>query len=416
MIRKQSRRGVLRAVAASGLTLAASRVARAAGPSGKVVYWHHFTSQEEFAGLQKVIALFKQRYPEVTLQQENIPNPEYMTKFTAAVVANSRPDVSMVVAERLHDMLGMNGLVDLTARINAWPNKASLPADCWKGVTADGKLYGIPAFTFIDWVYYRKDWFQAANIDGPPKTLDEFLSSAKKLTDASKNRYGFGMRAGPGGYAYLLDLIEAFGSPLVVDGKNAMDRAKAVAAVRWYTELYTVHKVVPPSAPSDGFRQIMEGFKTGQTAMTWHHTGSLVEIVRAMKPGEFGTAGKPAGPAARIARLTYLFNGLMKKDNEEASWDWISYWAEPDPAIAFLNETGYFPVSAAMTRDQRITGNPLYAAASETLGFGRLPASFTGVAGWSQNVVQPEFQKILVGQTTPEKATDAMMKGLDAAL
>jgi multiple sugar transport system substrate-binding protein len=409
-----TRRNLLRSTASSSLILGGA--AQAAGPSGKIVYWHHFTSQEEFAGLQKVLALFKQRYPDLTVQQENIPNPEYMTKFTAAVVANTRPDVSMVVAERLPDMLGMNGLVDITARVNAWPNKAAFPANCWEGVSSGGKIYGIPAFTFIDWVYYRKDWFEQAGLAGPPTNLDEFLTAAKKLTDASKNRYGFGMRAGPGGYAYILDLIESFGSPFVIDGKNAMDRTKTVAAVKWYSDLFTVHKVVPPSAPGDGFRQIMEGFKTGQTAMTWHHTGSLVEITRAMKPTEFGTAGKPAGPAARVARLTYLFNSLMKKDNEEAAWDWIAYWGEPDPSIAFLEETGYFPVSSAIAQDKRITGNPLYAPATETLKYGRLPPAFNGVAGWSQTVVLPEFQKILVGQTTPDKAVDAMLKGLDAAL
>ena len=409
-----TRRDLLRSTAAAGAVLAAP--AWAADASGKIIYWHHFTSQEEFAGLQKVLALFKQRFPAVLVQQENIPNPEYMTKFTAAVMSGSRPDVSMVVAERLPDMLGMNGLVDVTARVNAWPAKSTFPAKCWQGVTVNGKIYGVPAFTFIDWEYYRRDWFEQAGIAGPPATLDEFVATAKKLTDASKNRYGFGMRAGPGGHAYILDLIESFGSAFVVDGRNAMDRAKTLAAVRWYSELFTAHKVVPPSAPGDGFRQIMEGFKTGQTAMTWHHTGSLVELTRAMKPGEFATAEKPAGPTARVARLTYLFNSLMKKDNEQAAWDWISYWGEPDPSIAFLEETGYFPVSSAIAADKRITGNPLYAPASATLAYGRLPPTFNGVAGWSQTVVLPEFQKILVGQTTPEKAVDAMLKGLDAAI
>src|SRR6185295_17583437 len=200
---------------------------------------------------------FKQKFPDIALQQENIPNPEYMAKFTAAVVANTRPDVSMVVAERLPDMLAMNGLVDLTARINAWPNKGNYPADRWQGCTQNGKIYGVPAFTFVDWVYYRKDWLEQAGIAGPPKTLDEFVTTAKKLTDPSKNRYGFGMRAGPGGAAYLIDLMESFGSKFVVDGKNAMDKAKVLAAVKWYSELATVHKVVPPSVTNDGFRQIM---------------------------------------------------------------------------------------------------------------------------------------------------------------
>lgn len=412
-----TRRTLLTGAAAAGLAAAADpRAGRAADGSGKVVYWHHFTSQEEFSGLQKVMALFKQRYPGIALQQENIPNPEYMTKFTAAVMANTRPDVSMVVAERLPDMLAMGGLVDITDRTASWAKRGEYPADRWAGASAQGRTYGVPAFTFVDWVYYRKDWFEQAGIDGPPKTLDEFVSAARKLTDPSKNRYGFGMRAGPGGFAYVVDLLEAFGSPFVIDGKNAIDRAKAIAAVKWYSDLYTVHKVVPPSAPNDGFRQIMEGFKTGQTAMTWHHTGSLTEMVRDMKPGTFATAGKPAGPAKRVARLTYLFNGIMKPDNIDAAWDWISFWAEPEPAIAFLEATGYFPASATVARDSRITGNPLYGPATETFAYGSLPPGFVGFAGWSQTVVLPEFQKILVGQTTPERAVDAMMKGLDAAI
>ena len=410
-----TRRRLLGSAAATSAALTVSP-ARAAAPAGKITYWHHFTSQEEFKGLQRVMEMFKQRYPGIALTQENIPNPEYMTKFTAAVMANTRPDVTMVVAERLADMLGMGGLVDLTSRVDAWPNKANYPADRWQGCSTNGKTYGVPAFTFIDWVYWRKDWFEQAGIDGAPKNLDEFVTVAKKLTDPSKNRYGFGMRAGPGGYAYILDLIESFGSPFVIDGKNAMDKAKTVAAVKWYADLVTVHKVVPPSAANDGFRQIMEGFKTGQTAMTWHHTGSLTEVVRDMKPGTFATAAKPAGPAARIARLTYLFNGIMKVDNIDAAWAWITFWGENDPSIAFLEETGYFPSSTVIAQDKRITGNANYAPAIETLSFGRLPPSFVGLAGWSQNTVLPEFQKIIVGQQTPERAVDAMLKGLDAAL
>jgi multiple sugar transport system substrate-binding protein len=332
------------------------------------------------------------------------------------VVANSRPEVSMVAAERFADMMGMNGLIDLTDRINAWPNKKNYTPDTWNGISEKGKIYGLPAFTFIDWVYYRKDWFAQAGIAGPPTTLDEFVNAAKKLTDPSKNRYGFGMRGGPGGQGYIIDLIEAFGSKFVVDGKNAMDKGKTLAAIKWYSELATVHKVVPPSVTNDGFRQIMEGYKTGQTAMTWHHTGSLIEMMRALKPTELGTAEKPAGPAVHVARVSYQFNGIMKKDNLDASFDWIAFWGENDPSIAFLEETGYFPASTVVAQDKRITGNPLYLPAMKTQAYGTLPPSFVGYPGWSQNVVLPEFQKILIGQSTPEKATDAILKGLDAAI
>jgi multiple sugar transport system substrate-binding protein len=66
--------------------------------------------------------------------------------------------------------------------------------------------------------------------------------------------------------------------------------------------------------------------------------------------------------------------------------------------------------------DPRIAGNPIYAAATETLKIGRLPVNFVGGAGWSEQVVLPEFQKVLVGRATPAQAVDAMMKGLEAAV
>lgn len=403
-------------LAGAGAGLAATTLPWAAGAqSGAINYWHHFTSTTEFKGLERVMALFKQKHPGIAVTQENIPNPEYMAKMTNAVVANARPDTCMVVAERADDLVAMGALADIDARIRAWPRFGEYPAQAWNGATVKGKIYGIPAFTFVDWMYYRKDRFQEAGV-AEPKTMQEFIQAAIKLTDASKNRFGFSLRGGAGGQKFVIDLFEAWGSPIARDGKMAIDKPKAVEALTAYTELLTKHKAVPASAPNDGYRQIMEAFKTGQTAMVWHHTGSLTELQAALKPEQFGTLPIPAGPAARVARLTYLFNAVSKAANVDAALAWISFWSEPDAAIAFLEETGYFPSSPKVAADDRIVKNPIYAAAVETTKFGRLPPSFVGIAGWSDTIVLPELQRVLAGRATPEQAVDAMMKGLEAAL
>ncbi len=408
-----SRRTVTSGLAAGAL--AALGPDRAFAQRAAINYWHHFTSPTEFNGLERLVALFKQRYPDIAVTQENIPNPEYMSKVTASVMANARPDTAMVVAERVDDLVAMRALTDLTQRIKAWSRFGEYPAQAWRGATVADKIYGIPAFTFVDWMYYRKDWFDEAGIK-PPKTMPEFLAAAVKLTDPAKKRFGFSLRGGAGGAKFVLDLIEGWGSPIVVGGKAAIDRAKAVEALTFYSELLTKHKAAPPSAPNDGYRQIMEAFRTGQTAMVWHHTGSLAEISAALKPEQFGTAVVPAGPAAQMARLSYLFNGVMNPARLDAAFAWISFWAEPEPAIAFLEQTGYFPSSPLVASDDRIMRNPIYVAAVETTKIGRLPPAFIGLAGWSDTVVLPELQKILVGRATPGQAVDAMIVGLEAAL
>ena len=417
-----SRRDFLKAAAMGGAGLAMANglpmaFAAAQDLSGTVNYWHHFTSESEFKGMERVIAMFQEKYPGVTLVQENIPNADFMAKFTLAVQANTRPDTTMISSDRLPDMVAMGGVLDLTERINNWELKQYFPDNRWTDITLDGKIYGIPAFTFVDWMYYRKDWFDEAGI-AVPTTLDEFREAAIALTDPDKGRYGFGLRGGSGGQGFIVDMLEAFGSPIIdADGNPAIDRDKAIEAMTFWSGLYTTDKVVPPSAPEDSYRQIMEAFETGQTAMVWHHTGSLVEVSSRLKAGEeFSTAVKPAGPAALITRVSYLYNGLMKEDNADAAFAWVAFWGENDPAIAFLEETGYFPVTEAVAEDARITENPIYKGALDSVAVGSPGVNFVGVSGWTGDVVLPAFQKMLTGDSTVEEGVDEMIAGLEDAL
>jgi multiple sugar transport system substrate-binding protein len=393
----------------AALSLLGPRAALA--QSTQLTYWHALTSQTDFAGLDAVMQLFAAAHPEIALTQEQIPNPEYMAKLTTAVVANNMPDALMVTAGRQADLVAMNALMDITAEIEAWPLKDDYK---WDAITIDGKIYGIPAFTFVDWMYYRKDWFDELGIK-VPTNYPEFLEAAIKVTDPSKNRYGFSMRGAAGGGNFVIDVMEAFGAPVVHGDRVGLERAPAIEALRWYTELFTKHKVVPPSAPSDGFQQIMTAFQTGQTAMIWHHTASFPDMSAKLKPGvEFATAKMPAGPVTHIARTQYGYNSLTRSENKDASLEWIKFWSgSVDAAIAFLEKASYFPASAKLANDPRIVGNPLNAPAVETLAFGRPPPAFPGLAGWNEQVVLSSFQSVLIGQMSVEDAVDHMIAELE---
>lgn len=379
-------------------------------------YWHTFTSQTEFAGLEAVMAMFATAHPDIALTQENIPNPEYMAKMTAAVIAKARPDVAMVSSERFTDLAAMGALIDLTDRLDGWERRAEFDPSRFASITdAKGRIYGLPAFAFVDWMYYRKDWFDAAGL-AAPATFDDLRTAALALTDPAAGRFGFGMRGGPGGQSHIINVIESFGSTIVNAAGIGLDRDKAIAAIEWYAGLLTKDAVVPASAANDGFRQIVEGFQTGQTAMLWHHTGSFNDISSMLKAGvQFGTAPIPAGPEAQIARLGYAYNSMTSDTNAEAAWEWIKFWGEPDAAIALLENTGYFPASSVAAADPRIADNPLYAPAAATLGFGIPLPAFVGYASWSDSVVLPAFQGVLIGQMTAEAAVDEMIAGLAAA-
>ena len=213
----------------------------------------------------------------------------------------------------------------------------------------------------------------------------------------------------------MIDLIKSWGSPIVVDGKAAIDKKKATEAVTFYVDLLTKHKVAPASAPNDGYRQIMEAFKTGQTAMVWHHTGSLTEIQAALKPEQFGTLPMPAGPAATSPASPICSTRCRTRRGSTRTSPGSPSGPSPSRGSRSWRRRAISrPLQGRGRRAHR--RKSVYAAAVETTKFGRLPPTFVGVAGWSETVVLPEFQKALVKRATPEQAVDAMIQGLEAAL
>ena len=163
--------------AAAGVGLARfPAMAQDAEISGDVTYWHHFTSDSEMVGLENITAVFEEEHPGAVVISENIPNADFMTQFTTAAVGGSLPNTTMAAADRIPDMLALGGLIDLTERFNAWEGSARIEPNLMESATIDGQIYGIPAFLFVDWLYYRKDWFDEAGI-APPTTWDELQAS-----------------------------------------------------------------------------------------------------------------------------------------------------------------------------------------------------------------------------------------------
>jgi multiple sugar transport system substrate-binding protein len=368
-------------------------------------------------GLEQITALFAEQYPNVTVTSENIPNADFMTQFTTAAVGGSLPNTTMAAADRIPDMLALGGLVDLTERFNAWEGSASIDPSLMNAATIDGKIYGVPAFLFVDWLYYRKDWFDEAGL-AAPTTWAEVRDAAIALTDAANDRYGFGLRGGDGGQGHIVAILRAYGGLSVDDsGVPVIDREKAIEAITFWSGLFTTDKVAPPSAPNDSYSQIMQAFRTGQTAMVLHHTGSLAEISADLAQGEeFMTTPVPAGPAMQVAGVAALYNGMCKEDAADASWAWLTEWNEPDASVQLLETTGYFPASSAAAEDPRITDNPIYDAARNSIPIGVPPLSFVGAPGWQSTSVLPNFQQVLTGQATPEEAVDRMIADLAAEI
>ncbi|MCX6425713.1 MAG: extracellular solute-binding protein [Actinobacteria bacterium] len=342
--------------------------------TGVVNYWNHFTAAAERAGFESVTKGFKAASPNIDLKVETIQNPDWMTKYINAVISKSGPDALMVTQARLADMSRIGGLVDLTARAAAWPDFTDNPATVNSALSLNGSQYALPVFAFIDWGYYRPDFFAAKGIKKVPTTLEEFRLTAIELTNPDKKIYGFGLRGGAGGGGFVTKLLHAFNGPIydTKTRKATLELDAAVDALRFWVRLGTKD----------------------------------VEITTPLKAEiEVKTFNYPKGPKAEMTNISPLGNGLFKgTTNPDAGFEWITYWSSKKAQVDFLQATGYWPTATGASSDPFIKNTPAFRTAENALKIGWTSYTFPGVENWEINTILPNVQKALNETITPEQA------------
>ncbi|HTM78129.1 MAG TPA: extracellular solute-binding protein, partial [Devosia sp.] len=130
---------------------------------------------------------------------------------------------------------------------------ANWPAGVVSAATAGGSLYGVPNEIDVYALNYNKRLFEAAGITEAPKTWDEFLAAAEKLTDKSKGQQGFGLiNSWAAGVLHpFASLLVSNGGDLVVDGKPVLDSKQAKETFELYEKLISSGFSDPAMATAD---------------------------------------------------------------------------------------------------------------------------------------------------------------------
>ena len=138
------------------------------------------------------------------------------------------------------------------------------------GLSYDGKLYAVPFYAESSFTFYRKDLFEEAGIKMPDKpTYDQIAEYAAKLTDKSKEQYGFCQRGKPGwgeNMAFVGPMVNAFGGRWFdMEWKPQLTSEPWKKAVSYYVE--NMNESGPPGATANGHNENRALFATGHCAM-----------------------------------------------------------------------------------------------------------------------------------------------------
>lgn len=149
--------------------------------------------------LVEVYDLFAEKYGEevtIDLDTFSASYADVMTNLLVQAPAGTTPDLAMVKAAWVPQLLELGVLADITTAVSA-----EVLADYTAGLgayTVNGELVAIPYFGQGYAMFYNKDLFEKAGITELPKTFDEVLACAEKIAalgnDENGNRiYGLGL-------------------------------------------------------------------------------------------------------------------------------------------------------------------------------------------------------------------------------
>ena len=398
------RRTVLKSSAAA---LAAPMVGASRAQAATAVrWWYHFDNPQ--ASPASLIAKFESENPGIKVQAESIPwggGNDYYTRLYAALVAGNAPDCAMVKLGNQSRLLQMKALAPLDDLLAGWAGRRDIAENLWKMHRApDGRNHYVPLQYVVLYLYYRTDLFASAGVQ-PPRTFDDFLKAAQAVNKGGVS--AFGMRGGGGGHDHWGSFVLGAGANFEPGG---MVSAKALEANRRFVDLGTKHELFPASAPTDGFRQIVDNFKAGRTAMTIHHIGSANEMVQALGdkvsavPVPVGSDGKGWTSFGDESNAVFVASKA-----KEAAFKWVAFLSTGENNVAFNAFTGQLTVTDSGASKWNLHPKRFVDATAASTGLmGTLPNS-TKTADFTRTVWPQQMQRALLGQTTP----DAMMQAFE---
>lgn len=274
-------------------------------------------------------------------------------KAEAAAKAGNPPALVIMMANLTTD-LAINDLLMPIQEITKYGDvdaKQFLTENYWealhKNAMFGGEVYAIPFHNSTPVLYYNKTLLEANGFHKAPKTWDEVVTVAKKLTNKDENRWGIMLPSVNTDYCgwILSSLTMANGGKYYntdYAGEVYYTAPSTVGAMTFWRDLAYKHEVMPPGVLEP--KIISSSFFAGKLGMAFLSTGALGFMRDNSKDFELGVAFMPRhlkngviiGGASLVS-----FKGISEEE-KKAAWKFMEFLTSPETAGRWSRFTGYF--------------------------------------------------------------------------
>ncbi|HUX12745.1 MAG TPA: sugar ABC transporter substrate-binding protein [Spirochaetia bacterium] len=379
----------------------------AAGGTTNLRVWGWAFTEGPGPATKELIAKFQEKNPNIKVEINSIPWNQAHDQIIVMLQAHSVPDLIGVNRNWLTEFVTSDYLADLTPFVAKVPGLKDKFFPAVRG-DLDGKTWIIPWYGGNSALIYDVDAFKKAGLE-PPKTLDEFVQDAKKLSDPSQNKFGTIWNlssANPtgGNVTNIGPILTSFGGQYLRDKKAAFNDAAGVKTLEWMMDLEKRGLAAPGSISVDA-RAMREKLAGGTVAMTFDGAWGT-PFYNNYPNVHIGIAEMPKG--TNIGTVINVANwGIAKEAKQkDAAWALLSYFVQDDNLINYYRSANVMPLvpkMAQMPEFQTKYGGFL-STLSDTDNFfqtGSVPQESE-----LYRLVIQAYQEAFLGKKSPKQALD----------
>jgi multiple sugar transport system substrate-binding protein len=317
------------------------------------------TSPERTETLKAIVKTFEDANPGTDVEIISLPWGPSFEKLATMVAAGDSPDV-VEMPDMWMALYANNGwLESLEPYLKTWEHTAELNQRTLQlARVIRNTAYMLPYGFYLRALYYNKKMFAAAGVAAPPKTVDEFIAVAKKISQAP-GKYGYCLRGGAGGVNgwMMFGALEAGDDAYFhADGTSTFTDAGWVRGFATLADLYHAG-LAPPDSVNWGYNDIVAGFYSGVCAMIDNDPDALIAIASRMKPDDYGIAPWIKGVGGK-SFPTIGYGGwsmFAKSEHKDLAWKLIATLDGVTGSLAWNHRIGALPIYTSAAKD------PMYA-------------------------------------------------------
>jgi len=315
----------------------------------------------------KMAAEYTAANPNVTIEVASFPLRDFEKKVATSLPSKSCADIIGLTPNLALRYVKEDMLLKAPDDLSKFVTGGAYAPAITDTVQNEGIVYGIPFMYGTSSLYINKKMWDEAGLKDPPKTMDELIEDAKKLTkyDASGNivRSGLSLRLTGGGSGLAEKfwiLMMQYGGSIVEEVspekyRAGYDNDAGLKTLQMYIDM--VHKY-----HVDNFDLLhdAEAFEAGKTAMFARETWVIGDIKSKTPDLEYFTAPMPV---ADIANAEDLFVANSGDENKAlAAWDFVRFMMQAENHKQMAVMSGWQQGRLDLDMEDFFAENPQYRA------------------------------------------------------